>query len=172
MLFWTYFYHPCSFKTRQTYRNHHSTYSYSGIGSIERALSCRYYAPINVKSQDGGGGGGSRARGKDFDIFWKNASNSPPTWQHNWPKVSKAPTMGRFPSLLHYPRWWPCQIPHPGNMSHDQNPHPGDRPHSQSSPSLGLNIDKGIIGPDPDVSYINLFLIINFVNLTWIQWML
>ena len=31
-------------------------------------LTCRYYAPINVKSQDGGGGGG-RARGKDFDIF-------------------------------------------------------------------------------------------------------
>ena len=50
-------------------------------------------------------------------------------------------------------------------MSHDQNPHPGDRPHSQSSPSLGLNIDKCIIGPDPDISYINLFLIINFVNL-------
>ena len=66
-------------------------------------------------------------------------------------------------------RWWPCQIPHPGNMLHDQNPHPGDRPHSQSPPSLGLNIDKCIIGPDPEVSYINLFLIINFVNLTWIQ---
>ena len=30
--------HPCCFETRQTYRfNHHSTYSYSGIGSIERA---------------------------------------------------------------------------------------------------------------------------------------
>ena len=39
MLFQTYFYHPCCFETRQTYRfNHHSTYSYSGIGSIERAL--------------------------------------------------------------------------------------------------------------------------------------
>ena len=54
-------------------------------------LTCRYYAPINVKPQDGGGGGG----GGDFDIFWKNASNSPPTWQHNWPEVSKAPTLGR-----------------------------------------------------------------------------
>ena len=31
-------------------------------------LTCRYYAPINVKSQDGRGGGGP-ARGKDFDIF-------------------------------------------------------------------------------------------------------
>ena len=33
-------------------------------------LTCRYYAPINVKSQDvGRGGGGGWARGKDFDIF-------------------------------------------------------------------------------------------------------
>ena len=31
-------------------------------------LTCRYYAPINVKSQDGAVGGG-RARGRDFDIF-------------------------------------------------------------------------------------------------------
>ena len=34
------FYYPCCFETRQTYRFHyHSTYSYSGIGSIERAPS-------------------------------------------------------------------------------------------------------------------------------------
>ena len=40
MLFKTYFYYPCCFETRQTYRfNHHSTYSYSGIASIERALN-------------------------------------------------------------------------------------------------------------------------------------
>ena len=34
-------------------------------------LTCRYYAPINVKSQDGAGRGGGegRARGRDFDIF-------------------------------------------------------------------------------------------------------
>ena len=35
-------------------------------------------------------------------------------------------------SPLHYPRWWPCQILHPGDMSYDQNPHPWDRLHSQS----------------------------------------
>ena len=29
-------------------------------------LTCRYYAPINVKPQDGGGGGGG---GGDFVIF-------------------------------------------------------------------------------------------------------
>ena len=33
----------CCFETCQTYRfNHHSTYSYSGIGSIERALNLTY----------------------------------------------------------------------------------------------------------------------------------
>ena len=26
-------------------------------------LTCRYYAPINVKSQDGGGGGGGSGKG-------------------------------------------------------------------------------------------------------------
>ena len=40
MLFKTYFCYPCCFETHQTYRfNYHSTYSYSGIGSIERALN-------------------------------------------------------------------------------------------------------------------------------------
>ena len=40
-------------------------------------LTCRYYAPINVKPQDGGDGGGERVGILTFSE--KNASNSAPT---------------------------------------------------------------------------------------------
>ena len=49
-------------------------------------------APINVKPHGDGGVG----QGVGILTFSeKNESNSPPPGQHNLPKVSKAPTLGR-----------------------------------------------------------------------------